>query len=538
MGRRPAKLFARLWVPSLLFVLAALYCTPIGLLGIDIYDEGIRLHGAERVLNGEVPYRDFYAVYGPAAFYWPALLFKVFGHQVLVFRVSEILFTALLATAVYLLCQKGGVSMGASLLASILVLLPRNRSSVDLLYCDPAIAIILMAGVILTDETSPARRVAAGALIGTAALFRHDFGLYGVLAATGASFFEGSAIGLPFRQRFHRSAASLAWVFLGIGATAGVGYGILAALDFRSLWTNLWTYPAVATHYRMLPFPFENLRADLSRIQWTLSVKPLYAAMTTLYRCFVYGAPFVTAGVVLWRFPAILKLRSPHQPAFVPLFLASFVPGLLLYGLGRSDWAHLLPFFSVSVPFVAVLLHRERLDLKNKRIADTFKRIALSVAAISSLWIVTGRTRNYLAAPALQLERTLNIALDFGESDWFVDAVNDLKGESGSMFVGCDRHDVVFVNALMLYFLSGRNPATYFSQLDPGIATTEPAQRQIIADLKDNNVGTVVVWSYGQVNEPNLSSQTSGVFLLDNYLRNQYYEAKRGRTYSILKRRP
>ena len=106
------------------------------------------------------------------------------------------------------------------------------------------------------------------------------------------------------------------------------------------------------------------------------------------------------------------------------------------------------------------------------------------------------------------------------------------------MFVASDRHDVVFINALMLYFLSGRNPATYFSQLDPGIATTEPVQRRIVADLKHNNVSTVVVWSYGQVNEPNLSSQTSGVFLLDDYLRKQYYEAKRGHTYIILKRRP
>ncbi|MCK4236762.1 MAG: hypothetical protein KAX38_06560 [Candidatus Krumholzibacteria bacterium] len=32
----------------------------------DIYDEGLGVYGAARVLNGEIPYRDFWTLYAPA----------------------------------------------------------------------------------------------------------------------------------------------------------------------------------------------------------------------------------------------------------------------------------------------------------------------------------------------------------------------------------------------------------------------------------------------------------------------------------------
>jgi hypothetical protein len=32
------------------------------------YDEGLVLFGADRVLRGDVPYRDFWTLYGPASF--------------------------------------------------------------------------------------------------------------------------------------------------------------------------------------------------------------------------------------------------------------------------------------------------------------------------------------------------------------------------------------------------------------------------------------------------------------------------------------
>ncbi len=44
-----------------------------------INDEGIYLDGARRILNGQVPYRDFFVLTGPGAFWNVAAFFQLFG---------------------------------------------------------------------------------------------------------------------------------------------------------------------------------------------------------------------------------------------------------------------------------------------------------------------------------------------------------------------------------------------------------------------------------------------------------------------------
>ena len=64
---------------------------------VGVFDEGILTYGAQQVLQGAVPYRDFGASYGPAEFYVLAFLFKVFGPSLLIERLwSQIVFALLL----------------------------------------------------------------------------------------------------------------------------------------------------------------------------------------------------------------------------------------------------------------------------------------------------------------------------------------------------------------------------------------------------------------------------------------------------------
>ena len=114
------------------------------MIGLGLYDEGIRLVGAQRVLNGEVPYRDFYTIYGPGQFYWPALLFKVFGVEIISTRIGFIASNAVVAAALFALCRRLGVSVTGSLLVFLGFLLPRNRDFFDGAL-DPAIAFVFVA---------------------------------------------------------------------------------------------------------------------------------------------------------------------------------------------------------------------------------------------------------------------------------------------------------------------------------------------------------------------------------------------------------
>jgi len=59
--------------------------------GMIIVDEGILVHAAQRILRGEIPYRDFYHFYAPGRFYVLAGIFKVFGESFLVSRMMWVL---------------------------------------------------------------------------------------------------------------------------------------------------------------------------------------------------------------------------------------------------------------------------------------------------------------------------------------------------------------------------------------------------------------------------------------------------------------
>ncbi|MGB9853142.1 MAG: hypothetical protein ACPLPX_09820 [Candidatus Kapaibacteriota bacterium] len=55
--------------------------------GLNIYDEGLSVYGATRVLHEDVPYRDFWTLYAPAQFCVLACLFKLFGASIIVERI-------------------------------------------------------------------------------------------------------------------------------------------------------------------------------------------------------------------------------------------------------------------------------------------------------------------------------------------------------------------------------------------------------------------------------------------------------------------
>jgi hypothetical protein len=69
----------RYWIPIGVFGCAFLFLIITMYRFVNPYDEAVILVGSTRVLSGDIPYRDFYANYGPAQFYVLAALFKLFG---------------------------------------------------------------------------------------------------------------------------------------------------------------------------------------------------------------------------------------------------------------------------------------------------------------------------------------------------------------------------------------------------------------------------------------------------------------------------
>ena len=107
-----------------------------------------------------------------------------------------------------------------------------------------------------------------------------------------------------------------------------------------------------------------------------------------------------------------------------------------------------------------------------------------------------------------------------------------------AIFVGNVHHDRIFLNDIVFYFLAERRSATQYHHLHPGLATTEPVQRDIINSLEAGPVDLVVLYSGAEgVNEPNLSSVSSGVHILDQFIRANYVPTVTFGQYQIYERR-
>src|SRR4051794_31997218 len=74
--------------------------------GMNRFDEGVPVYGASRILNGDVPYRDFWMTgYGPGESYVLALLFRLFGPSIYVERLWDIAVRLAIGLVFYLIMR-------------------------------------------------------------------------------------------------------------------------------------------------------------------------------------------------------------------------------------------------------------------------------------------------------------------------------------------------------------------------------------------------------------------------------------------------
>lgn len=84
--------------------------------GIAYNDEGYIVHSAQRMLQGEVPYKDFQIAYTPGSFMLVALVFKLFGQMILVERLMMLLISLLTIIIIFLISKKSSYSFFLTIL--------------------------------------------------------------------------------------------------------------------------------------------------------------------------------------------------------------------------------------------------------------------------------------------------------------------------------------------------------------------------------------------------------------------------------------
>ncbi len=504
-----------------------------------MYDEGITLTAAMRVAAGQVPHRDFYFIYGPAEAYILAGLFKTFGPSLLVERLFDLLIKALTVTAVYAIalsyCRRS-IAIFVSIVTVMwlfgLIGWGSATTPVSLLnLIGSALILPVFAG-----RLSTGRMLAAGAVSGAASLFRHETGI-ALLGIHACVIFIATCLRFTGTANRLRIFASTFWPYL-------LGFALLtvpAALYYFSvapLAPLLHDSIFLGKNYhriRNLPFPAIDLRG-LENLAVYL---PIAIACLSLY-------------ILVKSFPqtgghAVSSAESTRRDNAWRGFLITF--GLLLVvmylkGLVRVSPGQVHLAVIPSLLLIGALFQQRLAFSRLVRIAiDSLMLLSFVAAAWSSLheismehaehlsvaeWVLSSAqdSTQKTSAAWCKIPSPLTRGFCFLPEDDRIHAIEFISSHTrpgDSLYSGLKHHDRIFANDNLIYFATQRLPATRWSHLDPGLQTNYDTQTQMIQDLERNAPPYIVLDSeFDLSREPNDSAKSSGVTLLDDYIRDKY----------------
>jgi len=151
-----------------------------GKYGFSLWDEGYLWYGAQRVMVGEVPLRDFMA-YDPGRYYWSAAWMAATGSKgIVALRLSVAMFQALgLFSGLFLIARSCRNSSVSHLLVSSLILVtwmyPRHK------LFDISISIFIIGYLsYLIQKPVNSRFLVTGICVGLTALFGRNHAVYAV----------------------------------------------------------------------------------------------------------------------------------------------------------------------------------------------------------------------------------------------------------------------------------------------------------------------------------------------------------------------
>jgi hypothetical protein len=444
-------------------------------------EEGFMLTFPERVLKGDVPNVDFLHLYGPGSLDALAAVYALFGVRIEVERMFGFGQHAALVIGLYVLLRPWGRVLAAisSGLAITLIVTPIG---LDALAWTGALALgvwSLVAGLRAVHVEAGARNwaVASGVLAGVALTFRPD-----LIVALGLAH---GALWWPRRPRRLLGRAMIGaivgavpmWVHL---ARAGLGPSIQGML----LDPVFELRPG-----RTLPRPpsWDRLDGALQVIAekfppwWGL---PALSASQQLVLWF-WLVPVLGVGLV--AVAVVVRRRRPAEPAGLVLLAGSlFSLGIVQQAFQRPDSAHFAWVTCISLALAPAAAAevigpwrpRWRPARRSLTIGAGLLAIYLTVMPFFSLRIYALHVRQTIGQlpPGLVIERDgrrfyLGDVPPWRASQALMADLDRLSSPGERLLVGpVDLRHTVYSDAVFYYLFPELEPATFFIEMDPGVA--------------------------------------------------------------------
>jgi hypothetical protein len=495
---------------------------------VIVFDEGFMLLGAEKLWHGSTIHRDFYSMYGPGQYGIIAAFFALFGPSVLSERAVGLILEMAAILAVYVILLRFLKTWLAALFALTAALW---LASVGVLF-SPLLPCLLLSlvsawlfSLAVSSKTAWKPMFWSGICSGLAVTCRYDIGF--ALAAAQAGGLVVCACAEPgIRHALQAKIPDMAQLALGFCVVVIPFFGLLAALGaLDDLWAQVVRFPAETyAKMRSLPLPRPWIIRDNPREIGTFLPLPIaglgvWAVAAAIYRKEA-DRRYLGAITILLLLTLAFIAKAYVRISAVHMSLA-IVSGIALLGVVTGNWSREGTMGRALLSAVLV-----------------FSITCTLFPSKTNLWWAE-RNLAWLDGPApcavpvgLERLRCFSVDDDMKAAMLYVQSVTAPKTP---IYVGLGRHDKILINDVAFYFLADRPSITRWFQMDPGVATTEQIQREIVADLQAARPPYIVLESqWDNLKEPNASAVSSGVTLLDDFIRGRFVPVARFGPISVL----
>lgn len=492
---------------------------------IQLYDEGIILVGAEKILNGDLPYKNAWTMYGPGQFYLVAWIFKIFCNQAILLKAIGLISKSIISTYSYAAIERNANQLAATIGAGIILitLISVDQNAFPIF---PALALFLISLSLFHECIEKGKEhqfITIGLLTGLATCFRHDIGLYIVSSFYFAIINEEIISQSPLKISIKKA------LFFTIGNTIillPVSIYFLTNVSLADLYENLIHIPStIYPENRSLPFPsiLELTTRNISII--TLSdfsvYLPFFASIPAIILIYAFKQ----------KQPKIHSSRpiNTNRSYLTILTISSLL--LSLKGIVRTSILHMAPAIVISIIIICITTSHlvKQKHCKTLFIALIPAHLLLSILIIYGIKDIAYEIKRNLTEnnivhlcnfPVLPRLRCLSLEEDYINSATFIKQ-NTAPGDL--IYVGSARHDKLFVNSVALYYAAERLPATKWFELHPGVQTQERIQLEMIQEFTRNMPIYIITDSrWDSIAEPNKSKNSSGINSLDKYIEKNY----------------
>lgn len=323
----------------IIFILSLVYFISYIKYGLP-YDEGYLLDGVERIMEGQVIYRDFHHTYAPGRFYLVGAAFSIAGKHILVERFIFALLQAMKCMLAFLIVRRITRSNYAYVAPLLIVAAPGPWhkvffSSLGLL------SVYAMTWAIKGDRAR--HYLAAGLVAGVSAVFRQD--------AAGFAVLGGGIAVLLFHLKERRGLGGVLkrWVWLAVGSCAVVGAVLLLFYSQGALGAMIHKITTEGMRDNMtnrIPYPPPGAAGgfDWTYVSRVLPVKALFYLPPVVYA--------LSACIAVW-----LAVRSDRRVQYASMACLTVVSALAFnQAVWRSDFSHLLQSSQYVFVLIPVLL--------------------------------------------------------------------------------------------------------------------------------------------------------------------------------------